>query len=349
MTDKKRNMKNRNTILCLFLGTALLAGCAKEKTTNGNEDNKRYLEAWLQSRYPGATASGIGIYILDDQPGNGASFSGQDYIYAEYSTRDLDGNILSSTSKRTAQQLGTYNASYYYGPAVLASNTDNLQAGIEALLTGMRTGGTRTALIPNWLLTYNRYSSAADYLRKVNAGNNTNTIYTLTLKEIIEDEAKWELDSLNRFIARNAPDAVAVEDEEGLYYRQITAPTDTASFPKDTTIYINYIGRLLNGQVFDTTLKDTAKVYNIYNSSNSYEPVKISWAEEATDIKMGTNSSSVIEGFAKTLFQMRSFEKGIGYFVSSKGYGNSGSGSTIPAYSPLIFEIEIVKATTESL
>lgn len=342
-------MMKRNTILCLFLGTALLAGCAKEKTTNGNEDNKTYLEAWLRARHPGVTASGIGIYILDDQPGNGTAYTGQDHIYAEYTSRDLDGNITGSTSRRIAQQLGTYNPSYYYGPAVIASNTDNLQAGLEALLTGMRTGGTRTALIPNWLLTYNRYSSADEYLRKANAGNNAHTIYTVSLQQIIEDEAKWELDSLSRFIARNAPDAVPVKDEEGFYYRQITAPTDTTSFPKDTTIYINYTGRLLNGQVFDTTIKDTAKVHNIYSSSKTYAPVSISWAEEATDLKMGTSGSSVIEGFSKTLFQMRTFEKGVGYFVSAKGYGSSGSGSTIPSYSPLIFEIEIVEATTESL
>lgn len=333
----------KNTIAWLLLGAALAAGCAKERANTDNADNKTFIEAWLKSRYPGVGASGIGIYILDDKPGTGAAYNGEDYIYAEYTSRDLDGNIMSTTDRKVSQQIGTYQPSYFYGPAVIHSGDQSLQAGLEEMIKGMKAGGTRTALIPNWLQTYNRYGNADLYLKKVNAGDNVHAIYTITLKQIIGNEETWELDSLNRYLAVNAPDAVAVKGEEGLFYRQITPPTDTTSFPKDTTIYINYIGRLLNGQVFDTTIKDTARVHQIYSSSKSYTPVAISWAEEPAGIKMGSNRSDVIEGFYKTLYQMRTFEKGAGYFVSSKGYSSTGSGNSIPAYSPLIFEVEIVE------
>lgn len=343
------HIMKRNKIAWLLLGAALVAGCAQERTTSTNDDNKAFLEAWLKARYPGVSATGIGIYILEDEPGTGAAFDDEDYIYAEYTIRDINGNISSTTDRRTAQQIGSYNVSSYYGPTVIHSGEKVLQAGVEAMLQGMKTGGTRTALIPNWLLTYSRYSSADQYLKKSSAGNNVNTIYTLTLKEIIEDEAEWELDSLKRWLGVHAPDAVEVKDEEGLFYAQIVEPEDTTSFPKDTTIYINYIGRLLNGQVFDTTIKDTAKVHNIYNSSNNYQPVSIKWSDKATSITMGSGSSTVIEGFSKTLWQMRAFEKGVGYFVSSMGYGASGSGGSIPAYSPLIFEIEIVDSPESPL
>ena len=57
---------------------------------------------------------------------------------------------------------------------------------------------------------------------------------------------------------------------------------------------------------------------------------------------MGSSGSTMIEGFAKTLFQMHPGEKGLGAFISDKGYGSSGSGNIIPSYSPLIFEIELV-------
>ena len=57
---------------------------------------------------------------------------------------------------------------------------------------------------------------------------------------------------------------------------------------------------------------------------------------------MGSSSSTTISGFARTLWEMRAFEKGVGIFYSPLGYGVSGSGASIPSYSPLIFEIEIV-------
>ena len=41
---------------------------------------------------------------------------------------------------------------------------------------------------------------------------------------------------------------------------------------------------------------------------------------------------------------MKADEKGIGIFYSPLGYGHSGSGTSIPSYAPLIFEIEIVKS-----
>ena len=337
----------KTKIAWLLLGAALAAGCAKERTVSGNEDNKAYIEAWLQSRYPGVSASGVGIYVLSDEPGSGSAYDGEDYIYVEYTVRDLEGNITYTNDRKLAQQVGTYVPSYYYGPTVVIAGHESLQVGLEAMITGMKPGGTRTTLIPDWLLTYNRYGSAAQYLQKAKAGNNVNSIYTVTLKEIIEDEGKWELDSLRRYLARHAPDAVAIHEkdeeedaEDSFFYAQKIAPSDTTSFPQDTTIYINYTGRLLNGQVFDTTIKDTAKVHNIYSSSKTYEPVKVNWAEKFTGITL--NGSSVIEGFSRTLWQMRAHEKGVGYFVSSLGYASSGSGGTIPAYSPLIFEIEIV-------
>ena len=37
------------------------------------------------------------------------------------------------------------------------------------------------------------------------------------------------------------------------------------------------------------------------------------------------------------------FEAGSGIFIESLGYGYSGSGSSIPAYAPLRFDVELVE------
>jgi FKBP-type peptidyl-prolyl cis-trans isomerase FklB len=141
---------------------------------------------------------------------------------------------------------------------------------------------------------------------------------------------------------RDFTSADSLAGHYGCYYKQLIAPVDTSSFPNDTTIYINYTGRLLNGQVFDTTIEKVAKDNNIYSATRTYEPTTVRWAEKYEDLTLGSDNSSVISGFALTLWQMRAMEKGIGVFYSPLGYSYNGSGSSIPPYSPLIFEIEVV-------
>ena len=70
--------------------------------------------------------------------------------------------------------------------------------------------------------------------------------------------------------------------------------------------------------------------------------MQINWGEKYEDITMSSSKSSIIGGCGLTLWQMRAMEKGVGVFYSNYGYGNSGSGSSIPGYAPLIFEIELV-------
>ena len=125
----------------------------------------------------------------------------------------------------------------------------------------------------------------------------------------------------------------------GFYYKQLREPDDSIA-SNDTTLYVNYIGRLLNGQVFDTNIADTAKMYNIYSSAKTYAPSEINWNEDPASVTL--EGSSVISGWAKALSMMNDHEKGVAMFYSSLGYSYSGSGNSIPPYAPLIFEIELV-------
>lgn len=331
-------MKKIYTYLTIIAAAAVvLAACSKTRTEDEREDMRDYFLAWMEQNYPGVTPNANGIYIIEETPGSGSVYANQSYAHIDVTVADIEGNISSTTNEKLSKQLGSYKESYYYGPTMSIAG-DDVSAGVHYILYGMRKGGIRKAIIPFWLSTYDRYETAEEYF-KHSSTSSSNLMYTITLNDFADDVDKWEIDSLQQHLRnfyKSEPDSLSY----GLYYYQLTPPADEEEFPHDTVIYINYTGRLLNGQVFDTTLKDTAVVHNIYTSSKTYEPVKVAWAEKAESITM--NSSSVISGFAKTLWNMHKYEKGRGYFISSLGYSSSGSGSTIPAYSPLCFEVEIV-------
>ena len=330
------------------------ASCAKSVQPGTNEANKRFLDAWLQVNHPGIKPSGLGSYVLEEIEGKGVTVEKDGYAIVDYIITDLDGNITSYTDKMTAKQLGKYDTTAYYGAKVWTTTEETIPTGVGDMIVGMKVGGRKKVIIPSWLMTYKVYDNPDYYLNPPKSKKGTasttetsyeNAIYDFTVRDFTSDIPAWEIGNIGSYLAENLSMSVADSVQYGFYYKQLTAPKDTTSFPTDTTIYINYTGKLLNGLIFDTTDERTAKDNGLYSSSRTYGPVPVKWAEEYEDIQL--NSSTVIPGFALTLWQMREFEKGVGIFYSALGYMYSGSGNSIPGYAPLIFEIEIVKKPEE--
>lgn len=323
--------------------SVLAAGCAVEENTIPNQDEQMYLGAWLETHYPDAVLSGIGTYILKDSPsGSGDAVAVPCYARVTYTIRDIDGNITSTSDSTIAKQTGDFNKSYYYGPRVWYVQENSLHKGIEDMILGMKEEDERTALIPGWTQTYNRYGSEEEYLREVTG--NSHLIYTVKINEVVPDIMKWQIDTIENYYAATWPGEKPDSLYYGFYYRTSPEAPGTGEkedLHKDTTVYINYTGKLLNGQVFDTTIERVAKDNNIFSSSRTYGPMEVQMAEDSTSIQLDGND--VIAGFARTIWQMKPMEKGTGLFYSAFGYGTSGSGSAIPEYAPLVFEIELVE------
>lgn len=331
------------TIAYIVMAVAA-ASCARTVEPGANEASKRYFDAWMQIHHPDAKPTGLGIYVIEDEPGTGAVVTDDGFVYADYIVTDLEGNITSYTDRNTAKQLGKFDTTAFYGPKVITTMDNTIQAGLADAIVGMKVGGHKKVIIPSWLMTYSVYDTPEEYLNT--SSSYSDAIYDITITDFTEDISKYEIERIGKYLTEHKEEygnmSVADSLQYGFYYKELVPPTDTTSFPTDTSIYINYTGRLLNGLVFDTTDERTAKNHNIYSSSRSYEPVKIKWGEKYSDLKMGSSGSSVVSGFALTLWQMRAFEKGVGIFYSPLGYSYNGSGSSIPSYSPLVFEIEIV-------
>lgn len=345
-------------IIAAAVLSVFAASCAKGSSEDSAAASKRAFDAWMYVHYPGVDPTGYGIYIISDTPGDGDEVADSNYIFLEYEKRKAeDGTLVSYTSESLAKQMGTYSISSDYGPAIIPFAKGNVSQGVIDLLTGggrygrMRTGGSRTAVIPGWLTSTSSYydsGNAEDYIKNVSGDN---CIYSITLAGQVKDITKWQTGLIEEYMKARGIPAEDTTGHYGFYYsrdrereaqRGVTVQEDV-KFQDDTTIYINYTGRLLNGRVFDTSIEDTAKVWNIYSSGSSYGPVAVTWNADSTQIKL--SGSSVIPGFMRILWRMHPYESGTGLFISDYGYGTSGSGSTIKGYTPLSFEIDIVDKT----
>lgn len=325
-----------------ILAGFVVLSCAKAVKTGPNEAEQRYFNAWMSQNHPGVQPTGLGIYILEEEDGTGATVKEDGFIYADYVTTDLEGNITSYTDKQTAKQLGKYDTTSFYGPKVMSTTEGTMPAGLAEALIGMKEGGRKKVIIPSWLMSHMSYDTEEEYL--ASSSSSASTIYDITVRTYTDSIQLHEINLIEDYIKKNPQifNSRMVNDTTGFYYQPLSENISTEKFEKDTTIYINYTGRLLNGLVFDTTIEKVAKDNGIYSSSRTYGPTEVNWGEKYDDITLGSSKSTVIPGFALTLWHMHPMEKGMGVFYSPLGYSFNGSGSSIPGYAPLIFEIEIV-------
>lgn len=87
----------------LYISAALLiAGCAKTVTPGPNEANKRYFDAWMQLNHPGIEPTGLGIYIIDEEEGNGAAVTEKGFALVDYKISSLEA-ISHHTPKKIQQ------------------------------------------------------------------------------------------------------------------------------------------------------------------------------------------------------------------------------------------------------
>ncbi len=332
--------------------TIAAVSCARVAKVGANDDAKRYFDAWMAVNHPDLKPTGLGIYVLEEEKGSGIEVKSDGFAIVEYLITDLEGNITDYTYKETAKQLGEYDTTYYYGTDVISTIEGAIYAGVEETLLGMRAGGRKKVIIPGWLMTYAQYDSEEDYL--ATSSTSSSAIYDLRVVDYTDSIQLYEISQIEKYMSENSAifNGNIVNDTTGFYYKSIEKPL-SETFTDDTTFYINYTGKLLNGLVFDTTNEKIAKDNGLYTSGATYAPVKINWTKTTEDdveklsITMGDSDTQVVDGFARIIKQMHPMERGIGIFYSPLGYSYNGSGNSIPGYSPLVFEIEIVDKPEE--
>ena len=125
------------------------------------------------------------------------------------------------------------------------------------------------------------------------------------------------------FLAGNAKKEGVVVLPSGLQYKVIKEGNDKMAGKTDT-VRCHYEGRFINGQVFDTNIADTAKMYN-----------------RGVPAEFGVNQ--VIKGWTEALQLMGEGAEWELYIPYDLAYGEAGAHGSIPPYSALIFKVEVIK------
>ncbi|PCI35595.1 MAG: peptidylprolyl isomerase [Flavobacteriaceae bacterium] len=128
----------------------------------------------------------------------------------------------------------------------------------------------------------------------------------------------------------------ATELKSGLKYYILD--TKNGSRPKiGTKIFVNYAGYFSDGRLFDTSYKEIAEKYNVYDEKrdqqNGYAAFESVYSDEAR----------LIPGFKEGLQQLRYGDKAMVFIPSHLGYGKQGAGSVIPPDTDLVFVLEILE------
>ncbi|MEG1498946.1 MAG: FKBP-type peptidyl-prolyl cis-trans isomerase [Bacteroidales bacterium] len=117
--------------------------------------------------------------------------------------------------------------------------------------------------------------------------------------------------------------------ETGLYYIELQKGNG-AKVSQGKKIKINYTGQLLDGTIFDTSIKEDAQGAGVYNPNRPYEPME-------TIAGVG----QLIPGMDQALLMMSKGTKAKVIIPFSLGYGATGAGP-IPPFSTLVFTFEVV-------
>ncbi len=252
----------------------------------------------------------------------------------EAKAKESKAQILAYFAKFNQTPIEMADGSYYFvtkgnptGELASKGDTVSMRYILSNLNTGEVLDSTKTPLIYQYGYLNPVYAKLLAFLKEgeqaVMAIPGTSqsfpglpayTPLKVTLKDYV---VRSQNDQIEDFIARKK---LTVTEKEANGLRFIRLTPGTGDIPaKGKVVKLKYTGRFLNGFAFDGNMART----------------------DSFSVTIG--GTSTVIGFQMGIEKMRLGERAILVFPSSIGYGEKGSGTKIPGFMPLTFEIYLAK------
>lgn len=157
-----------------------------------------------------------------------------------------------------------------------------------------------------------------------------------SMNEIIAEQQRMadslktsELNAVSKYIADRKLNFTTTAS--GLKYI-ITKPSVLAKPVAGDTVLVNYTGKTLDGKVFDSSIEANAKEAGLDQPGRDYEPISVV-----------VGQGQVIKGWEEGLLLLNQGSKATFIIPSELAYGQRGAGQDIKPFSPLLFDVELVK------
>lgn len=149
------------------------------------------------------------------------------------------------------------------------------------------------------------------------------------LSKRMDGQLDEDVEQIDAYLSEN--NINAQQTESGLRY--VIKKEGSGKKPSSgDTVKVEYTGKLLNGEVFDSSIESVAKENDIYNEGRTYEP-----------LEFVHDQGMMIPGFDEGVAYLGEGGEAQLFIPSPLGYGERAAGEKIQPFSILVFDIKVVE------
>lgn len=284
-------------------------GCEKQEYQTIEQLDDENIQAYIrQNNLTVERYKQTDLYYQVLEPGTGRDIDFRERYPIVYTIRSLDGNYVSEDTLTYANRYADYLGYYPFGSDAasdpVVERTEDLKEVIKEVL--LKTNGKIRIIVPSRLLNY----GGRNGVPSLGILPNSSMDYVIHVHDNFEDyENDWLIPAMVKRQGLSIDDFI--ENEEGILYNILTQGNGDV-ITADSTVKANYTLKLPDGTILET--RDGASM----------------------------DLPSMIQGWQKVIPLINKGGKVRFFLPSSQAYGATG-GSSIPAYTPLDFEVEVLK------